>query len=276
MRYLSYAPGPPLSQFVELLWLAEGVNTSYQRERLLPTGSVELVINLLDEPMQVYVDTDATDPISFQHSVISGPHSRYFVLDTYGTTAVIGAHFRPGGAYPFVHHPLSSLRNLHVSLDTIWGRRGHEWRERILATPSIQQRFQLLEQALLTQLAEWSTANPMLDHAIHVLSAPHPISVPQLSDQLGIGPRRLGQLFQQHVGLSPKQFYRLQRFQHAVGQSFQALQVDWADLALQCGYYDQAHFSHDFRAFSGLAPGTYWQQRGRHPNHVPLDVSLQG
>ena len=91
-----------------------------------------------------------------------------------------------------------------------------------------------------------------------------------MTDSIGLSPRRFIEVFSQQVGLTPKRFCRVQRFQHVLRSIYTRDSVDWADLALTCGYFDQAHFIHDFRAFSGLSPTAYADQRGRHPNHVPL------
>ena len=84
MQLLSYIPAPPLADFVELLWLCQGDAPAHARERVLPTGTTELVIGLGE---------DAWGP------VICGAHSESFVIDTALRSAVMGVHFRPGGAF---------------------------------------------------------------------------------------------------------------------------------------------------------------------------------
>jgi hypothetical protein len=110
MIYRRHAPRPPLSEFVELLWFFESAAPSHQSERVLPTGTVELVINLRDTTER---SLDA---------VVAGPHSRFFVLDTGRPSSVIGVHFKPGGAYPFFALPMDELRNRLVSLEALCGR----------------------------------------------------------------------------------------------------------------------------------------------------------
>ena len=70
--------------------------------------------------------------------------------------------------------------------------------------------------------------------------------------------------------MAPKLFARVQRFQSVVGTVHAASEVDWSDIAAACGYFDQAHFIHDFRAFSGFTPGAYLALKSEHRNHVPL------
>jgi methylphosphotriester-DNA--protein-cysteine methyltransferase len=82
--------------------------------------------------------------------------------------------------------------------------------------------------------------------------------------------RRFTERFRGTVGLTPKTFARVRRFQTALRKIARGGDPDWSDIALSCGYYDQAHFNHDFRAFSGINPGTYVAKRTPHLNHVPL------
>jgi transcriptional regulator GlxA family with amidase domain len=95
-------------------------------------------------------------------------------------------------------------------------------------------------------------------------------AVADVTDRIGLSPRRFIQVFADEVGLTPKLFCRVQRFQEVLGLVERRRRVDWVQVALDCGHYDQSHFIHDFRAFSGLNPTKYLRIRGDHRNHVPL------
>ena len=92
-----------------------------------------------------------------------------------------------------------------------------------------------------------------------------------MTSEVGLSPKRFIQLFRDEVGLPPKLFGRVRRFQSVVNRVFGRTAVDWVDEALQSGYYDQSHFAHDFREFTGLTPGAYLARPGEFVNHVPLD-----
>ncbi len=85
-----------------------------------------------------------------------------------------------------------------------------------------------------------------------------------------LSPKRFIQVFSEEVGLTPKLFCRVRRFQEVLRLIEKGQHIEWAEIALTCGYFDQAHCIHDFRAFSGLNPTTYLTHRGEHRNHVPL------
>jgi AraC-like DNA-binding protein len=77
-------------------------------------------------------------------------------------------------------------------------------------------------------------------------------------------------VFREHVGIAPKMWCRIRRFQAALQALHTGVDVPWAELALRCGYYDQSHFANDFQAFSGINPTTYSSSRGPWQNHVPI------
>src|SRR6187455_2983645 len=132
-----YTPHKPLSDFIELLWLFEKPTPSHGTERVLPTGTVELVINFGDSRADCF------------EAVVAGPHSRFFILDTGQPSSVIGAHIRPGGAFAFLGQPVDELRNIHVPLEALWGRRVAELRDRLLAVEGAEARLLLLERLLV-------------------------------------------------------------------------------------------------------------------------------
>jgi AraC-like DNA-binding protein len=255
MMYLSHVPRPPLSRFIELLWLFENT-AAHASERVLPTGSAELVINLRDGP----------DP-GFD-GVIAGPHSRFFVLDTSRPVAVIGVHFKPGGAFPFFALPADELRNLHVPLQSLWGRQATELRERLLAANTGQAKLLLLERALLRLLQRSPSGHATVGYAVAEFRR-GVRRVGDLVEKTGMSQRRFIQLFSEEVGLTPKMLCRILRFQRAVSFLHRLETVDWADTALSCGYCDQSHMIHDFQDFAGLTPTHYLSRRSAHMNHVP-------
>jgi AraC-like DNA-binding protein len=251
-----YAPRPPLSDFVELLWLFDKPAPSHGSERVLPTGTVELVINLGDSSAGGF------------EAIVAGPHSRFFVLDTSRPSSVIGAHFKPGGVSAFLGLPIDELHNRQVPLEALWGRRVAALRERLLATQGAAARLMLLERLLLAQLDRGHSRHAAIGHALAAFGR-GPRRIGDVVDETGLSPRRFIRLFSDEVGLTPKSFCRIRRFQGAVALLDGARDIDWAETAVACGYYDQSHMIHDFQDFAGLSPARYLARRDLHMNHVP-------
>lgn len=270
MLYHLHKPGPPLSQFVQVLWLFEGYRiTTHERERLLPDGSVEMVINLLEDRCRIYPEERSDRFESLKGSLICGPHSRFFIIDADEQEQVMGVHFKPGGAFPFLGLPADELLNLHVSLEDLWGTAASELREQLLAAETAEKKFRILETTLLSRLKRGH--HPAVAFAIeHLQCREFSPSVSWVTDQIGLSSKRFIDLFKTEVGLTPKLFSRVQRFQSIIRRAAMQEHVAWTNLALDCGYFDQAHFIHDFRAFSGINPTAYLERRTPHLNHVPL------
>ena len=269
MQFMSYRPRPPLGDFVDKLWLSQGVAPTHSMERLLPDATVELIINLHQDRIHLYDRNDYRHCGTAPGCIVSGPRSQYFIIDTQDQTATMGVHFRPGGAFPFFRMPPSELADQSVALDALWGAAASEMRERLLAAPTAAGKFCVLETCLLERLTKPLERHPAVSFGIQQLRGAGQ-SVAQVVDKAGFSQRRFIQLFDEQVGLTPKLFCRVSRFQRVVQIAHGAAQIDWAGVALDCGYYDQAHFIHDFQSFAGITPGTYLQQRTRHLNHVPL------
>lgn len=267
----SYIPQPPLTNFIRLFWLYEGYTLPYMKERVLPTGTVELVINLSEDATWIF-DKQRTDQCRrFGGALVCGMHSEYFVIDTTQQSSILGVNFKPGGAFPFFGLPVSELHNIHVSLDTLWGTTARELREQLLEAGTPQMKFSILERFLLARLSSYAGRHPAVAFALKEFQRmPYVRAMADVTAQIGLSQRRFIQVFNEEVGLTPKLFCRVLRFQEVLRFIENGRRADWAEIAGACGYYDQAHFIHDFRAFSGLTPSAYLLNKGEHLNHVPL------
>jgi AraC-like DNA-binding protein len=266
-----YIPRPPLSNFVDLFWLYQGYTQPHDKERLLPNGSMELVINLKDDEARVYDRRDTSRFQATRGAILIGVQSEFFVLDTAQQMSVIGVHFKPGGAFPFFKLPAGEFHNQRLSLDLAWGAAAHQLRDRLLEAPTPEIKFQILEESLLAHAAKPLLRHPAVNFALNEFrDLRRTPSIAQVTGQIGLSSRRFIDVFNDQVGLTPKLFCRVQRFQKVLRRIGMRGEIDWTDMALDCGYFDQAHFIHDFRAFSGLSPTSYAAHRTEHLNHVPI------
>jgi len=271
MEHRLYKPPAPLAQFVKCFWYWQGAPQTHAKEQLMPNGEPAIIINLRDEPIRIYEPHDLSRSESFGLAVLSGPRSRPFVIDTEQEDRVFGIEFLPGGSFPFFCIPSSEIADSDVSLECLWRVRVNELREQLLASPDIDSMFALTERFLLRQAVRPFELHPGVIFALHRFCArPHRTTVASVLDSIGLSHRRFAQLFHDQVGLTPKSFSRVQRFQRVLRLVHRTPGIDWAGVALECGYYDQAHFIHDFQAFSGFTPTVYAARATEHLNHVPL------
>jgi AraC-like DNA-binding protein len=255
-----------------MLWLYHGWSATHQRERALPDGSAGLIVNMAEDETRLYDAGDTETVHRYGGAVVCGPHSKFFVIDGEEQTSVVGVQFKPGGAYAFLGPPADELADRHVSLEDLWGRAASDFRERVLEAPTPDAKLDVLEIELLARLAERRAPHPAVGYALgQFRRAPHASRIARVTGEIGLSPRRFIEIFRRQVGLTPKLFCRVRRFQRVLRRIYRRQGLEWADVALDCGYFDQAHFIHDFRAFSGVNPTAYLAAGGRHPNHVPIE-----
>jgi AraC-like DNA-binding protein len=271
MLYRRSIPQPPLAEFIQCLWYSEGIPGNHSKERLLPNGECAIIFNLIDSPLRIYDVQDLSRFRSYGFAVLSGARADCFAIDTDQQERVIGIQFRAGGLFPFLRMPVSEAEGQSVDLDGIWPGHAREIRERLLAECTPEAMLMVLEQCLLEQLVRAPELHPAVAFAVAQFQQPtDTCRVRAVCEQIGMSSRRFIELFHRQVGLKPKVFSRVRRFQQVLQTVRQEQHVDWAQVALGCGYYDQAHFIHEFQAFSGLTPGEYIAAATPHLNHVVL------
>jgi AraC-like DNA-binding protein len=251
VAYEIHKPAPPLSAFVEYLWWLSD-KPAHAYERIMASGTQELVINLHENSFDIRSAAGDGHARRFSGAMVSGAYSSYFVIDTRAHVSLLGVHFKPGSAWPVLGIPPGELADMHADLDALWGKAARELRERLGNIVKRGDRFRVLEEWLQTRLARPCRRHPAVPVAASNLAC-GAASVGQVAKDLGLSRRRLIELFTAEVGMTPKLFGRVQRFQRALALA-RSTSCSWAEVAPQVGYCDQSHLVRDFVSFSGFAP----------------------
>jgi AraC-like DNA-binding protein len=269
MDYRQRVPRPPLDSFVESIWVYRSAPRPHALERVLPTGAAQLIVNLKEDQTRLYDPKVPTVCVATVGTILAGVRSRYQVLDTSEQEYVAGVAFRPGGTVPFMRVPAHELSEVDVPLDALWGgRRTAALRDRLFEADSADAQLDVLEDVLREM---WSPPglHPAVAFALTAFDrVPLTSNIGAVSASIGMSAKRFIERFKTEVGLTPKRYCRLRRFQRTVSRAHRGRDVDWAGVALDCGYFDQAHFIHDFRSFAGLTPTSYRAARTEFQNHV--------
>jgi len=149
--YLTHSPRPPLDGFIDHFWLLSGAQTSRQ-ERILPSGTIELVVNLRENEMRIHDSAQPGRYERFSGAMLSGAYSRVFVCDATQHESIVGVHFRPGGAFPFLPVAASEISDAHADLHDIWGQSARELRDRLCEVVTPRERFRIMEEFLTSLL----------------------------------------------------------------------------------------------------------------------------
>jgi AraC-like DNA-binding protein len=272
--YHAYTPSSPLANYVECFWACLDV-PFHRPVRILPSGTIELVINLCEDEVRIYDSAQSDRCTRHSGAVIAGPYKGCLLIDPMHHSSVIGVHFKPRGAFPFLGAPADELVDMHIDLDALWGRMAVELRERLCAAKTINQRFALLEEALIARLQHAPRGHDAVSIAmVKFNQAEGRARIQDVARRIGLSQRRFIQVFAAEVGLTPKLFCRVRRFQRVRELLRKIAAPDWTRVAAQCGYCDQSHLIRDFQALSGLSPVDYLRQSTAQngqvlPNHGP-------
>lgn len=254
-RYREYPIQPALASLVKCIWSLESDRavSNAPRERILPDGCVELVFHFRD-PFRTYFANgkSAIQPRSF----VVGQMKRFIEISPVGQTGFIAIRFYARGAYLFFSRSLEQVAAGVVDLTEVWKERADEWTDRISSARGMHERVRIVEDALLTSLRENDRYDRMVDRCLQLIeTAAGQWSVGQLASEIGASSRQLTRRFQHAVGVSPKEFSRVSRFLYVLHCLRQRKHQSLTETALACGYFDQAHFNHEFRDFAGMTPG---------------------
>lgn len=287
MQFALHVPGAPLDHYVELMTFYAGYAPRHHREKLIPDGAIQIIVDLTEQPKKLYASESGTAAVDFRHAWISGMQQRWIVIEAQPMSSMLIIRFHPGGAYPVVGHDASSLSNAVYPLADVLADAAASLRDRLLEMPTVAEKFVAAERWLLEQLREPRPIHPALNGIIERLRRPAGLRIRDLADGAGLGERQMLNLFSRWIGVSPKQYARISRFQTVLrmlalnARADPALEAgslpapDWAAIAAECGYADQSHLSHEFTAFAGMTPGAYVDAYRGLENYLPITLAGQ-
>jgi AraC-like DNA-binding protein len=249
MNYFERAPSIAVSRVIKCYWVLENDSPVNSSQTVVPDGRSELIINLRRPFQSQNGDQWQSQPDCFFVGQITGP----FLVRPNGPATVIGVRFQPHGASQLLGLPIDELTDSVVALDAI-SKRLHRRFERLRDLSSVSEQLAALDRILFRHMERIEDEDPLIAVAVGKFEqAGGLLGVGHLADRLGLSSRQFERRFRNAVGISPKLFCRMQRFQR-VFQAMENPQSNWVDAAVHCGYYDQAHLIKDFREFSGATP----------------------
>ena len=255
-----HVPRAPLNQYIECLWYAHD-KIVYQREHILPTGTIEILLNF-GSPFRVYDHNDDSKFILNSTAWIVGLQTEYIINEPVAETHMMGIRVKPHALSLFVEPPADSFHNQLVELDCVWGRWADELRELLYDLPTVEGKFRRLEGLLLQSLLPEHHALEHVRYAVsYIRRQQGSLSVRELSEDIGLSHKHLIHHFKQLVGVPPKALSKLVRFQSALMNIDPQDAIDWSEIAMGSNYFDQSHFNKDFASFTGMSPTQYLAHR---------------
>ena len=258
MQYREHYPKAPLNRYVECFWILESetLPAPATTERILPDGCVELILNFGARFLQHTDTQQSLQPSNFLVGQMTGP---VFISPT-GSVQLMGLRFHPGGTLPFFSEPMHEITDQVVELGSLAARFENELMRVSVGLKSMDERIAALESLLVSYVLRIKTEPYAILLAKKIVDRGGIVSVDQLANEAGISARQLERRFLNEVGIGPKLLSRIVRFQ----QVFRAVEQcagAWAPVAVECGYYDQAHLIRDFNQFARQTPAVLFAEQ---------------
>ncbi|MBI1297338.1 helix-turn-helix domain-containing protein [bacterium] len=256
--YQLAAPASPLRPFIQNYWFLRlnAGNVPVVQESIFVDGCADLIFNF----GSAYQRHNLTDPSSSGHLAVSNLDAQHLypvAIAQQGEIHLIGVRFRPGGLAAFLSVPMHRISDLAVDLADGVDDHLRTLEGQLYDTHTVEQQLVFLDAYFLRRMTPPPNLALAQQAALRLSSDTDSLSIQQLADELGCSIRTLNRYFQQHLGFSPKQYARIVRFQEALRQLAEDSQRSLALIAAGCGYFDQSHFTHEFRSFTGQTPESY-------------------
>lgn len=252
-----YPVTPVLKRFIKYFWITESDRPVRVSHKILPMNNIDFIINLSSR-MQYDLNDGPIDTPG--NCFFSGIRNRYFTMNQSGNVCILGVSFYPAGLYPFVSVPISEFRNQTLEIDAVIRKFSTDIENRLSGEESAQRKIELLEAYFVSLI----TPENIPDKEIYSLVNQfyyHGSDIGHFCDSYGVHPRTLERLFNKYVGLSPKLFKRLNRFQGVLKQIMHDGDRSLTSTAYDNDYYDQAHFINEFKSFAGTSPTRFLKEK---------------
>ncbi|HEX5839559.1 MAG TPA: AraC family transcriptional regulator [Anaerolineales bacterium] len=273
MMLQAHIPASPLNEFINALVYYDGLEPVHTMDRFLPDGNTEMIINLSDTPQYIY-DNETLQEIQIcRRAWVSGVRTRPITIPSGKGSKMMIVAFKKGKAHPFYPLPMNELLDWVVEAEIVLGQGILDLREQLLACPSVAWMFSTVERFLLQRAGGSLVPDPAsrgVEFALSMMMNQPGIRFQMVSEQIGYSQKHFISLFKTQVGAAPKQYMKIMRFQQAIREIEQGTSSHWSEIALRNGFYDQSHFIHEFRDFSGFTPGEYIRRRTDTLNYVPV------
>jgi len=260
MIYAHFRPIPELAPFIDCFWIIKssaipGVTPKVR----MPADSRPTMLLSFAGDSRFVADNGGMSRLSSGADLL-GAHAESYILEHDGDTDLVAAQFRAGGLAPFVSCGIDELSGRATPVSLLWGGAGNRILERAGEAESVEGKLLAFQESLVERLSETSRKSDIerVTAALRIAGRSAPID--RLAEQVNLSQKQFERSFTRVVGMMPKRYFRLARFQRIarfLTRSRNGVAIDWAGMALKFGYYDQSHMTKDFQDFAGISPGKF-------------------
>lgn len=253
----SIKPTGILSKYIKNYFIVETDNSEdyLPNERVYPCGYATLVFHY-GSP-SIFQKKNSSKYIE-PNLVICGQQTSYYDLSLSGKTGMILIVFRPHGVKSFFNFPITELLNENLSLQDLLNNETIELEDKLFNSPNNRQRITHLENFLIKRLIH-NDEFERVEYALEIIeNLKGQIKAQDIAPEVCLGIKQFERTFSKYVGINPKKYASIVRFQNVIQMRREHKNSSMFQLAFDNGYYDHAHFIHDFKSFTGLSPKEFF------------------
>ena len=270
MIFKSHIIPSHLSKYLVDIIYHRDFQPAHNKDRYLPDGTINIVFEFTGTPKYIY-KKDTDQKIQECRDVwFSGVQKNFLTISSESEEMMVIV-FKPGAGFPLLSKSVSEYTDKVIQAEEVFGLSIKKLHTSLKSIEKAEDKFQVIENWLEEQLSEDDFYTNIIQYAIDAIeNSPTQINLSELSDKLGYSQKQFIQLFKKYVGITPKQFHRIVRFNEILTAVENKEEISWTIIAADCGYFDQAHFIKDFQSFSGINPKKYIKDIEDFPNFLPV------
>jgi len=254
------SPSKTLAPYIKRYWAIENVLDKGEIcvQRIIPTGLTELMLYFTPRPKVLNNNKYLSDNVA-----LYGHQNNFYDIELTGDLSVFSIVFQPQGLMQFFKFPLHEICNQNVPLKHISGQAGRDLEEKMGEAATFHQRVSIVENFLGNILQnkgadfEFRRINRIAEL---IKNTGGNIAINQMTSEACLSRKQLERIFAERVGISPKQYLKIIRFQFVLFQKQQNVDWNMTELSYESSYFDQAHFTKDFKSLCGMTPGQYFAE----------------
>ena len=269
----TYEPSVPIDALVESIFYYKDFEPDHSIERVVPTGHVFAIFELDGIERHTFNNETLEPNASFRFAWVSGVHRNFISISAHQHSEMFVIQFRAYGAHPFLHLPMCQVADKIVAGSDILDGELLRLREELITATSSTDKFAVAEAWLESRYDENLVAPKSIVDVVELLQAEPASKLNEVIGRYTSTQKHLISQFKKYIGITPKQYQRVLRFNDVFNKMQNDQFLSWSDIAHLCGYSDQSHFIREFRNFSGFNPESYLKEQFEEDatNFFPLD-----
>ena len=273
MIFETHEPPAPFNDLIESIFHFKDFQPDHSIERVIPTGHVFLIFELDGMERRTYNSESLEPEATFRKAWVSGLHHDHLSISAHDDSEMFVVQFKAFGAYPFLQLPMYEIANRVVPGDQFSHHHLFNMRQQLFDGATSDDKFAVADDWLAANFDQSLSPPQSIIDIVALLQSQPAAKLKEVVESFDGTQKHLISQFKKYVGITPKQYQRVLRFNDVFVQMQGDQFLSWSDIAYRCGYSDQSHFIREFKTFSGFIPEHFLSEEFDEdtPNFFPLD-----